>query len=140
MISFNSAPLQVVSLLLQHYANNHSLLHSERTQNGPDDSSTTSWEVSPPVTAPLPLHQWFALLTQVMVIMDVIHINGKIKQQRGTFRIYISNSQVQSFIPLHVLAGKCWIKELCPFQNNFSPQLSCSKTISDVCSFTTYFT
>lgn len=126
--------------LLQQYTNNHLLLLSERTRNGCDDSSTTSWEASPPVTAPLPLHHWFALLTQMMVIMDVIHINGKIKQQKGTFCIYISNSQVQSFNPLHVLAGKRWMKALFPFKNNFSPLRSWSNTISDVCSFSTYFT
>lgn len=52
-ISFNAAQLQIVSSLELHYTNNHLLLLSERTQNGLDDSSTKSWELSPPVTAPL---------------------------------------------------------------------------------------
>lgn len=54
---------------------------SERKQSDADDSRTTSWEVSSSSKspAPSPRHR-FALLTQIMVIMDVFHINGGIKQ------------------------------------------------------------
>lgn len=46
--SFSKPCLQNVISQKLHYANNHLLLLGGAAQNGPDDSSTKSWELSPP--------------------------------------------------------------------------------------------
>lgn len=51
-------------------------------------------------SSPHPPHRCLAVLTQVMVIMDVIHSIGRSNSERKTSGFYNPGSQVHSFYPL----------------------------------------
>lgn len=57
-----------------HYTNNHSLLLNVHKK------TPMTAEQHPGSKSPTPTPPWPVLLTQVMVIMDVIHIHEKIKR------------------------------------------------------------
>lgn len=125
--------LQFVSLLEQHYTNKHLLPFSERTHIGPDDNSTTSWEVSPPVTAPHPSP------SLVCFIDPGNGDNGCYSQQWEDQTVEGNRLLLQFVLPSAKLQPiTCFSKETLdqsavsiqknPPKNNFTLQVSWSKT------------